>query len=185
MGWYDRTWRRVRDLSCGEMRIYLEFEVRRIRCQHCGKVRRERLEFLADNPFFTKRFAYYVGRRCRSATIQDVARELHLDWHTVKELDKQYMRAQLARAGRPAPKVIGIDEISIRKRHVYRIVVSDLLRARPIWFGGEDRSEASMKQFYDSLGEKQAKRIRLAVMESAGQDGPASRPEDGHVEALP
>jgi transposase len=143
----------------------LEFEVRRIRCQHCGKVRRERLAFLADNPFFTKRFAYYVGRRCRSATIQDVAKELHLDWHTVKELDKQYMRAQLARAGGPAPKVIGIDEISIRKRHVYRIVVSDLLRARPIWFGGEDRSEASMKQFYEWLGEKQAKRLRLAVMD--------------------
>ena len=30
----------------------------------CGKVKRERLEFLADNPFYTKRFAYYVGRRC-------------------------------------------------------------------------------------------------------------------------
>ena len=29
----------------------------------------------------------------------------------------------------------------------YRIVVSDLLRRRPIWFGGEDRSEAGMAQF--------------------------------------
>jgi len=28
-------------------------------------VKRERLDFLADNPFYTKRFAYYVGRRCR------------------------------------------------------------------------------------------------------------------------
>ena len=34
-----------------------------------------------------------------SATIKDVAQELHLDWHAVKELDKQYMRAQLAKAG--------------------------------------------------------------------------------------
>ena len=40
--------------------------------------------------------------------------------------------------------MIGIDEISIRKGHTYRIVVSDLLRGRPIWFGGDDRSEASM-----------------------------------------
>jgi hypothetical protein len=31
------------------------------------------------------------------------------------------MAAQLARAGTPAPKVIGIDEISIRKGHTYRI----------------------------------------------------------------
>jgi hypothetical protein len=36
----------------------------------------------------------------------------------VKPLDMQYMRAQLAKAGTPAPKAIGIDEISIRKGHV-------------------------------------------------------------------
>ena len=28
-GWYDRTVRRVRDLSCGDTRVYLELEVRR------------------------------------------------------------------------------------------------------------------------------------------------------------
>ena len=65
----------------------------------------------------------------------------------------------------PGPKVIGIDEISIRKGHTYRIVVSDLDRRRPIWFGGDDRSEASMDQFYRFLGEKKAKSIRLAVMD--------------------
>ena len=131
----------------------------------CGKVKREWLEFLADNPFYTKRFAYYVGRRCRSTTIKDVAEELKLDWHAVKELDKQYMTAQLAKAGRPGPKVIGIDEISIRKRHTYRIVVSDLIRGRPIWFGGQDRSEASMSEFYTWLGASKRRRIRLAVMD--------------------
>ena len=51
-------------------------------------------------------------------------------------------REQLRRAGTPAPEVIGIDEVSIRKGHTYRIVVSDLIRRRPIWFGGTDRSEA-------------------------------------------
>ena len=106
-----------------------------------------------------------MGRRCRSATIKDIAQELHLDWDSVKELDKQYMRAQLARAGTPGPKVIGIDEVSIRKRHTYRIVVSDLVRARPIWFGGEDRSEASLAQCYAWLGERKSRRMRLAVMD--------------------
>jgi len=67
------------------------------------------------------------------APIKDVAKELRLDWHTIKELEKSYMRAQLDRAGTACPQVIGIDEVSIRKRHVYGIVVSDLLRGRPIW----------------------------------------------------
>jgi transposase len=155
----------VRDLSCGDTRVYLEFEVRRVACRRCGTVKREKLDFLADNPLYTKRFAFYVGRRCRSATIKDVARELRLDWHTVKRLEKQYMAAQLARAGKPGPKAIGIDEISIRKGHTYRIVVSDLIRGRPIWFGGQDRSEASMAQFYDWLGKNKALCLRLAVMD--------------------
>jgi transposase len=106
-----------------------------------------------------------VGRRCRASTIKDIAQELHLNWHTVKELEKQYMREQLRRAGTPAPKVIGIDEISIKKRHVYRILVSDLVRERPIWFGGKDRSEASMDEFFKWLGPKKSAGIRLAVMD--------------------
>jgi len=139
--------------------------VRRVACRRCGKVKRERLDWLADNPFYTKRFAWLIGRRCRAATIKDVAREFGLHWETVKELEKQYMREQLRRVGTPGPKVIGIDEISIRKGHTYRIVVSDLLRRRPIWFGGTDRSEASLALFFNALGQKKCRGIYLAVMD--------------------
>ena len=163
--YYDQRSRRVRDLSCGDPRVYLEVEVRRVDCPQCGGVKRECLEWLADNPFYTKRFAFLVGRRCRTATIKDVARELRLDWETVKELEKQYMREQLRRVGTPAPEVIGIDEISIRKGHSYRIVVSDLLRRRPIWFGGQGRTEADLDQFYVWLGPKKCREIRLALMD--------------------
>ena len=39
------------------------------------------------------------------------------------------------------------------------------MRRRPIWFGGEDRSEQSMALFYRQLGEKKSRGIRLAVMD--------------------
>lgn len=125
----------------------------------------ESLDWLADNPFYTKRFAYFVGRRCRDSSVKAVAEELFLDWHTVKELDKQYMAEQFRRAIPPAPKAIGIDEIAIGKGHSYRIVVSDLIRGRPIWFGGEDRSEQSMDGFFACLGRDKSSKIRLAVMD--------------------
>src|ERR1019366_7353227 len=125
----------------------------RLACHRCGTVKRERLEFLADNPHFTKRFAVYVRRRNRPGSIRDVAKELKLDWDTVKTLEKQYMRAQLERAGTPGPRAIGIDEISVRKGHSYRIVVSDLVRKRP------------MAAFYDWLGLKKSRKIKLAVMD--------------------
>jgi transposase len=157
--------RRVRDLPCGDTRIYLELEVRRVECKGCGQVKQETLDWLANNPFYTKRFAFFVGRRCRTMTVKDVAQETHLDWWTVRKLEMEYMREQLRRVGNPAPKVVGIDEISIRKGHTYRIVVSDLVRRRPIWFGGKDRSEESMDAFYEWLGPQKSKRIRLAVMD--------------------
>lgn len=128
-------------------------------------MRQEKLAFLADNPFYTKRFGHYVGKRCQSSTIKAVAEELHLDWKTVKELEKEYLRQQLAKAPKARPKIIGIDEISVRKGHTYRIVVSDLERRQPIWFGGADRSEASLDEFYQWLGPQKTKPIRLAVMD--------------------
>ena len=162
---YDHKVRRIRDLSCGDTRIYLEIESRRVLCLRCGRVKQEKLPWVADSPFYTKRFAFFVGRRCRASTIQAVARELRLDWRTVKELDKHYMREQLRRIGTPAPQVLGIDEIAIRKGHTYRIVVSDWLRRWAIWFGGKDRSEESLALFYEGLGARKSQRIRLVVMD--------------------
>jgi transposase len=162
---YDKRPRRVRDLSCGDKRVYVAFLLRRVQCSRCGGVKNERLDWLADNPLYTERFAYFVGRRCRQTPIKEVAEELYLDWHAVKELDKQYMREQLRQAGTPAPRVIGIDEIAIAKGHKYRIVVSDLVRGRPIWFGGQDRSEASLDEFFAWLGPQKCGKIRLAVMD--------------------
>lgn len=146
------------------MRVYLVVDVRRVDCPRCG-VKQERVPWIAANPHYTQRFARYVGKQCRSASIKEVATDLNMSWHTVKELDKLYMREQLEQAGEPSPRVIGIDELSVRKRHVYRIVVSDLEAGRPIWFGGTDRSEASLQQFFDEMGPARSEKIELAVMD--------------------
>jgi len=67
--------------------------------------------------------------------------------------------------GYAGAQVVGIDELSIRKGYMYRIVVSDLIRERPIWFGGMDHLEASMDLFLEWLGTKKIRKIRLAVMD--------------------
>ena len=57
------------------------------------------------------------------------------------------MRAQLESEGTRGQGAMGMDEISVRKGHSYRIVVSDLVRGWRIWLGGEDSSEVSMAAF--------------------------------------
>ncbi len=125
----------------------------------------ERLDWLAKNPRYTQRFAMHVGKLCRDMTNKAVADLERLHHSTVKDLDKLYMQAQVERAGLPAPRAIGIDEIAVRKGHHYRVIVSDLDKGRPIWFGGQGRTEADIDQFFNELGVRKCGRIEVAAMD--------------------
>jgi transposase len=175
-GWYDRKRRRVRDLACGDLRIYLDLEVRRVACRRCGKVRQERLEWLADNPFYSKRFAFYVGRRCRASPIRDVAKELHLDWHTVKALEQQYMREQLRRVGTPGPRDAGPpghrDRRGLEPQGAY--LPDRGQRPHP--------AAADLVRRHGSLRGQPGSVLRLA---RPAQSRPGAARGHGHVEALP
>jgi transposase len=155
----------VRDLSVAGWRLYLEFERWRVHCPGCGGVHVEHLDWLAENPRYTQRYAMHVGKLCRDMPNKAVAEIERLHHSTVKDLDKHYMHEQVARAGLPTPRMIGIDEISIRKGHNYRVIVSDLERERPIWVGGEGRKEADIDRFFQALGASKCARIELAAMD--------------------
>ena len=144
-------------------------------------VKRERLEFLATPAKFTVRFENEVGRRLRDTPISAVASLLGLKWDQVRRIEESYMGRLLQATPLEPPRVIGIDEVSVKKGHRYRIVVSDLERKRPIWLGGKDRSAESMAEFFAFL-EKRApgavhsieiavqdmwKPFRIAVRENA------------------
>jgi transposase len=81
-------------------------------------------------------------------------------------MEMAYMRRLLEKRPPAAHlRAIGIDEISIRKGHTYAIVVADLDQQRPIWIGGQGRSEEDMKLFFDAMGPERCQTIRLAVMD--------------------
>ena len=113
---------------------------------------------------YTQRFATHVDKLCRDMPNKAVAEMERLHHGTVKALDTLYMQEQVDRAGLPAPRAIGVDGISIRKGHNYRVIVSDLERARPIWVGGEGRKETDIDLFFKALGGKKSARIKLAPM---------------------
>lgn len=148
------------------MRIYLDFEYRRVVCPDCG-VKQERLDWLATNPRFTRGFAQAVGRDCRSMPLTLVAQRHRLSWGAARRLELAYMEALWAKHP-PAKRLraIGIDEVSIRKGHSYAIVVADLDRRRPIWMSeSPGRAEEDMDRFFDGMGAESSARIKLAVMD--------------------
>lgn len=131
-GRYDKKELWVRDLSVAGWRIYLEFERWRVSCPRCNGVHVEHLDWLEKNPRYTQRFAMHVGKLCRDMPNRAVGEMERLHHSMVKDRDKLYLQQQVDLVGLPTPRAIGIDEISIRKSHNYRVIVSDLERTRPI-----------------------------------------------------
>ena len=112
---------------------------------------------------YTARYALHVGALARTMTVKDVACSERLHHSTVKGLDKLYMAEQLRRHPMPSTTAIGVDEIAIRKGHEYRVVVGDLERQRPIWFGGTGRKQEDLAQFFAAYGARRCAGIRVAV----------------------
>lgn len=148
------------------MRIYLEFEYRRVDCRNCQGVKQELVPWLSSSGRSTRRFARAIGRLCREMSVARVAEMHQLSWGQVRRLEETYMEELLVKHP-PSQrlKAIGIDEVSIRKRHSYAIVVADLDQERPIWIGGTGRDQEQMNAFFEDLGHERSRRIRLAVMD--------------------
>lgn len=149
------------------MRIYLEFEYRRVNCKRCQSVKQEYIPWLSNNKRVTQRFAREIGRMCRETSVSYVATMHNLTWGQVRRLEIIYMK-DLVKKHPPSKRLraIGIDEISVRKGHRYAIVVADLDQQRPIWMSTTTgRDKKHMDLFYKSIGEKQCKRIKVAVMD--------------------
>ncbi len=158
----------MRDLSSGGTRIHLEFEYRRVNCPRCKSksVRQETLAWLAAGGRFTQRFEDEIGHQCREMSIKRVAEIHRLNWDQVKRMEIVYMRRLLSTAPIPTNlRAIGMDEISIRKKHSYKIVVADLDTKRPIWMGGEGRTKQDIDMFFNEIGSDCAHAIELAVMD--------------------
>lgn len=181
--WYDTRKRLVRDLDAFGTAVYLAFEVRRVNCRRCQAVKTERISWLALSNRATKRFEEAVGRMARQMPLTEVARHHRISWDQAWRMELEYMR-ELVQKRPPAEKirVIGVDEISIRKGHTYQVVVADLDEQRPIWIGGTGRTQEDMDLFFADMGFERSTDIQLAVMDmwrafrnSTGEYAPQAR----------
>ena len=156
------TINRLEGYATSVRRVYLEFPVRRVFCRQCQAVKRERLDWLADNPH-PHPARHRVGRlspRPRAGRLGD----FHLHWHTrSRNSTSSTCQGQLHRETTAPVQVIGIDEISIGRGTPTTLSSATCSAAAPS--GSVARTSASMDAFYTWLGPEKARRIRLAVMD--------------------
>lgn len=119
--------RQVRDMSLLGKRVILHFLQRRFVCERCGRPFTEVLPSIDRWRRQTRRYEGFIYEQCLISTRKAVAQQEHLSESTVKEIFVKWAKRATQRAQVAGVRVLGIDEISLKKRHKqYALVLSDL-----------------------------------------------------------
>lgn len=155
----------VRDRSVFGMACYLEFEIRRFWCDHCATPFTERLEAVGFNSSYTRRYEAYIFQRVRASTIEQVRQEESLGYKAVADIFQREVERRMEGDARPPVRVLGIDEISLKKHHgQYVLILSDLER-RCIIDVLPNRLKETLEAWLDSLPEEARKAIEVVSMD--------------------
>lgn len=157
---YKRT---IRDLDLGTKKCYITFYEEKLKCV-CGSRGFEEIDFVRPYSRCTIRFEEYIYLLCGKMTIKDVSEIVHLNWKTVKDIDKHYIGKQMEKLKNLNPRRIGVDEIAYEKGHKYLTIVRDLDLNAVIWVG-KKRKKETLDQFFDEIGIEKSYKIKLVVLD--------------------
>lgn len=139
--------RRIQTVPIGSTQLFLNMKVQRYRCNKCGHNGYEKARFVSGNRCYTRRLAKYVVMLLRCMTIQDVAKLLHLSWDVVKEIHLKHLERRYRRPSLRGVESIGIDEFAVRRGHVYKTIVVDLISGR-ILHAGDGKGADALDEFW-------------------------------------
>lgn len=162
---YDRSRRRWRHLDLAAHRLWLVYEIRRMRCPDCG-VRTEQVPWARPGARHTRDFEDTVLWLCARTDRTTVATLMRCAWETVtaiidRTVDELLDERRLAEVYR-----IGVDEICYRHPHKYLTIVGDhatgaVIDVQP------GRGVESLAAFYDRLSPQQRADIEAVSMDGS------------------
>ena len=159
---HDVEERVVRDLPILEADTWLRVPRRRVACPRCGP-KLELLEWLAPYARVTQRLSDSVARLCQAVPLRQVASYFHLDWKTVKQIDKRHLQARLGPVDVAGVELLLMDEFAIQKGHRYATTIVDPSTKRVLWVG-RGHTRESIRPFFELLGPRCAA-IQAVVMD--------------------
>jgi transposase len=155
---HDEKERCVRDLDIWGKCTFLHFSRRRFECQQCGRPFSERLASIDQQRRHTRRFEQHIYRACLGSDRKAVAQSNWLHPVTVKGIFTRWAKRTVRTKGPSRVRVLGIDEISLKKRHKqFALVLSDL-QQRCVIAVLPDRNKESLEAWFEQLpaGERQS-----------------------------
>jgi len=158
----------VRDCEVWGKRTFLHFQTRRFECPGCGHRFTEELKAIAWRRRQTIRFEQQVYEECLGKSKKRTAETFHLSYTTVSCIFKRWTKKLRKGKQFGLVKVLGIDEISVKKRHKqFAVVISDLER-HCVLTVLPDRKHKTLKKWLDSLSDEQRAAIKTVSMDMWG-----------------
>ena len=155
--------RRWRHLDVAGMRLWLRYEIRRVRCGRCG-VTVELVPWAEPQSWFTFDFEQhvaYLAQRADKTTISDTMR---IAWATVGSIIERVVARLRPSDELDGLRLIGVDELSYRRHHEYVTVVVDHERGAVVW-AHQGKDADTLRAFFQELGPE-----RCAMLEAVTLD---------------
>ncbi|MGH2658905.1 MAG: ISL3 family transposase [Actinomycetota bacterium] len=155
-----RPERRWRHLPVWDHPVELRYRPARVACSGCGSPRIEIIPWSIGKSPLSRPLIAELATWSRLLAWDTVADLFGVSWATVVAAVEQAVAYGLARRDLSELRVIGVDELSRKKGHVYHTNVYDIGSSprRLIW-SGEGRSKKTLERFFRDLGDEQAKRL--------------------------
>jgi transposase len=172
--------RRWRHLDLGACTLFLECEIRRVDCPHCG-VRTEQVPWARPRARHTRDFEDVVTWLTQQTHKQAVAKFFRCAWKTVDSIVTRVVADKLDTTRLEQLYRIGVDEFSYRKGHRYMTLVADHDTGRVVW-ADEGRGKTPFLKFFDELGPDRSAQLEAISMDmdegfrrAAGERAPEAR----------
>lgn len=160
---YDTQERRWRHLDTCQYETILEAPVPRCECPEHG-VKQIAVPWAERGSRFTALFERLAIDWMREVGRAAVARRMGLSWSESHGIMRRAVRRGLARRREENYPLLGVDEKSFQKGHEYVTIVNDLTR-NVVLYVGDDRTQASLDGFYDSLTDAQKSAVEAVAMD--------------------
>ncbi len=158
----------VRDCEVWGKRTFLHFQIRRFECPECGHRFTEELKDIGWRRRQTMRFERQIYEACLGNSKKRTAETFHLSDTTVSHIFKRWVKKLRKGKRFGLVRVLGIDEISLKKRHKqFAVVISDLER-HCVLAVLPDRKHETLKKWFDTLSDEQRSAIKTVSMDMWG-----------------
>ncbi|MGH9003517.1 MAG: ISL3 family transposase, partial [Acidimicrobiia bacterium] len=165
---HDRSTRRWRHLDLGSSRLWLEAEIRRLRCRRCRRVRTEEVPWARPKARHTRDFQDVVAWLAQRTDKTTITRLLRVSWEAVARIVIVVVAEEINDARLDELYRIGVDEVSHRKGHRYLTIVADHDRAGAVVWARPGRDATTLEAFYDELGEDRTARLEAVSLDMGG-----------------